>query len=112
MRIEETHEGNVVILSVMDNRIDARVAPELKRLIMEVVDRGNDRVNLDLSNVDFVDSSGLGVIVTILKLVGKRGDLAISGAKETVLDLFRLTRLDKIFRLYPSSTEAVAALAA
>jgi anti-sigma B factor antagonist len=112
MRIEETYDNGVAILTVMDNRIDARVAPELKRLIMEVVDRGNDRVTLDLTNVDFVDSSGLGVIVTILKLVGRKGELAICGAKEAVLDFFRLTRLDKIFRLYPTSTEAVAALAA
>ncbi|MEO8382985.1 MAG: STAS domain-containing protein [Acidobacteriota bacterium] len=110
--MEETFDDGVAILTVMDNRIDARMAPELRRVVMEAVDRGNDRVTLDLTHVDFVDSSGLGMIVTILKLVGRKGDLALCGAREGVLDLFRLTRLDRVFRLYPTSTEAVAALAA
>jgi anti-sigma B factor antagonist len=110
MRIEEQNEAGVTVLSVMDARIDARVAPEFKRLVAEVIDRGASIIALDMSKVEFVDSSGLGAIVTLLKLIGRTGDLSIAGAREAVLDLFRLTRMDKVFHLYPTTQAAVAAL--
>ena len=110
MRIEEQSEAGVTVLSVMDARIDACVVPEFKRLVTEVIDRGRSLIALDLSNVEFVDSSGLGAIVTLLKLVGRNGDLNIAGAREAVLGLFRLTRMDKVFHLFPNTQAAVEAL--
>jgi anti-sigma B factor antagonist len=110
MRIEQESRSGVTILSVMDPRIDARVAPEFKRMMREVLDGGMSIIALDLSRVEFVDSSGLGAIVTLFRLIGRNGDLCISGAREAVLDLFRLTRMDKVFRLFPNTTAAVEAL--
>lgn len=65
---------------------------------------------LDLSEVDFIDSSGLGAIVSSLKAVGKQGNLIICGIGETVLSLFRLTRMDRVFQIVSSPEEAVRAL--
>jgi anti-sigma B factor antagonist len=110
MRIEQQNESGVAVLAIMDTRIDARVATEFKRRISDVIEGGSSRIALDLSKVEFVDSSGLGAIVTILKMVGRNGELSIAGARDTVLDLFRLTRMDKVFNLYPTAQAAVAAL--
>jgi len=110
MRIEQQESGNVMLVTVMDKRIDARVAPEFKKFMNAVVDGGQTWIALDIANVEFIDSSGLGAIVTSLKAVGRRGDLAISGARQSVNDLFRLTRMDKVFRMFATTAEAVAAL--
>ena len=58
------------------------------------IEAGHTRLVLDLSGVDFVDSSGLGAIVACLKRLGPRGDLAIAGARGAVSRLFTLTRMD------------------
>lgn len=112
MRIEERSEGDVVILRVMERRIDARSAPDLKETIGSFVHGGSEWIVLDLSEVEFIDSSGLGAVVSALKLLGRKGDLVISGAREPVLALFRITRMDKVFRLFPTTDEAQQALAA
>jgi anti-sigma B factor antagonist len=112
MRIESRTEGDVMVLEVKDRRIDARSAPDLKQKIGTFVSGGAEWIVLDLSEVEFVDSSGLGAIVSALKLLGRRGDLVISGARESVQALFKLTRMDKVFRMFPTVQEAQQALAA
>jgi anti-sigma B factor antagonist len=66
---------------------------------------------LDLGAVSFIDSSGLGALVSSLKSMGKNGDLVICGAQSAVASMFKLTRMDKVFRMYPSAQEAASALA-
>lgn len=112
MHIEERSDGDVVVLYVRERRIDARAAPALKEKIGSFVTGGSEWIVLDLSEVEFIDSSGLGAIVSALKLLGRKGDLVISGAREPVLALFRITRMDKVFRLFPTTDEAQQALAA
>ena len=65
-----------------------------------MIESGHPLIALDLSEVDFIDSSGLGAIVSVLKQLDGRGDLVIVGAKPAVMNLFRLTRMDKVFRMY------------
>ena len=74
--------------------------------------RGRGAATDQLSGVDFVDSSGLGAIVSCLKRLGPRGNLAIAGAKGAVSRLFTLTRMDKVFTLHDSVDAAVAQLSA
>jgi anti-sigma B factor antagonist len=110
MRIEDRTEGEVLILEVKERRVDARSAPDLKEKISGFVSKGHEWIVLDISDVEFVDSSGLGAIVSGLKLLGHKGDLVISGAKDNVTALFKLTRMDKVFRLFPTTAEAQQAL--
>jgi anti-sigma B factor antagonist len=65
---------------------------------------------LDLGAVDFMDSSALGAVVSCLKAVGGRGDLAVSGAHGAVLQLFKLTRLDRVLKLHDTPEAAAAAI--
>lgn len=62
--------------------------------------------------VEFMDSSSLGTMVGILKMVGGKGDLMISGAQGIVADLFKLTRMDRVFRMTASVDEAGQLMAA
>lgn len=112
MRIDERQAGDVLVLSVRERRLDARNAPPLKAALGGCVGRGFEWLILDLSDVEFVDSSALGAIVSGLKLLGRRGDLVISGANEPVQALFKLTRMDRVFRMFGSVDAAEQALAA
>jgi anti-sigma B factor antagonist len=61
--------------------------------------------------VRFIDSSGLGAIVSMLKLIGREGDLVLCGVTDPVMSLFKLTRMDRVFQMFPSEHDALAALA-
>lgn len=103
-------DGKVLLAKAREARVDARIAGDLKQQLLDAVDAGHPLIALDLSDVDFIDSSGLGAIVTALKHLGDRGELVIIGAKPAVHNLFRLTRMDKVFRMYGGEAEAIAAL--
>jgi anti-sigma B factor antagonist len=110
MRFEESKVGKVLIAKVLDGRIAADVAPRFKAYLGEYISNGNRSIVLDLAAVTFIDSSGLGALVSSLKSMGNDGDLVISGARATVASMFKLTRMDKVFRMYESNDAAVAAL--
>jgi anti-sigma B factor antagonist len=76
----------------------------------EWIGAGNRRIVLNLSEVDFIDSSGLGAIVSSLKKIGNDGDLVICSVRETVMSLFRLTRMNRVFDILSSEEEAIGAL--
>jgi anti-sigma B factor antagonist len=65
------------------------------------------RIVLDLSEVDFIDSSGLGAIVTELKKVRPDGDIRLSGVRDRVKSLLELTRLEQYFEIHVSEDAAV-----
>ena len=111
MRLEIKKSGRVTIVRSLENRMDAKVAADFKAEIGRIVDGGNRWIVFDVSEITFVDSSGLGAIVSSLKMLGKEGDLVIAGAGETVLSLFKLTRMDRVFRMFANEKEAVEALA-
>lgn len=110
MEIAQQTVGKVLVAKTVDQRVDARLAGEFKRQLLALIESGHPLIALDLSQVDFIDSSGLGAIVSALKQLNGRGDLVIVGAKPAVLNLFRLTRMDKVFRMYHRADDAVAAL--
>lgn len=110
MEIAQHNAGNVTVAKMHDQRVDARLASEFKRNLQVLIESANPLIALDMSEVDFIDSSGLGVIVSVLKQMKGRGDLVIVGARPAVVNLFRLTRMDKVFRMFPRTDEAVAAL--
>ncbi len=88
-------------------RLDASVAPAFKQAVVQLVEQGDRRLVVDLTGVDFLDSSGLGALVSILKALGAQGEMAVCGAKGSVLSLFKLTRMDKVFPIVASLPEAV-----
>jgi anti-sigma B factor antagonist len=103
---------NILVVRVEEKRIDASKAPAFKDAVTRCIDAGQNQIVLDLSHVDFIDSSGLGALVSCLKRLGPRGSLAVAGATGAVSRLFSLTRMDRVFALHPSVEAVVEQLSA
>ena len=105
--IEEIIDDVVVVIINME-RATLREADELKNLINQKVDAGYRKVVIDITAVEFIDSTFLGVIVGSLKKVTKlNGDLKLDGFKPAVRSMFELTRLFRVFETYGDLQEAV-----
>lgn len=108
--IEVSREGDIAVIKPQLKRIDASVALSFKEAVLKVVESGEKAVVLDLELVQFMDSSGLGAIVSVLKALGTRGLLAVCNVKGAVLSLFKLTRMDKVFLIAETPSDAIAKL--
>lgn len=107
MMLSDEPRDRVLVVRVEERRVDASKAPAFKDEMARRIEAGHDQIVLDLSQVEFVDSSGLGAIVSCLKRLGPRGTLAVAGAQGAVARLFTLTRMDRVFPLHASVDEAV-----
>lgn len=107
-----TVEPEIVRIVPPFERLDAAAAPQFKSDLDANLPKGSQRVLLDLSNVDFVDSTGLGALVGLLKRLGGSGRIAVVGVKPAVRRLFQLTRLEELFNLSDSEEDAMNALGA
>ena len=110
MELATTTEEQMRIVSVQESRIDAAVAIEFKDAMRTETDNGPDLIVLDLSNVVFIDSSGLGAIVAAMKNMGADRRLALAGLTPTVARVFSLTRMDSVFSVFPTLEDALAEL--
>ncbi len=102
MELVAEEQGDLLIVRAMDNRIDAAVAIQFKDKMRELLENGAVRVLLDLSRVGFLDSSGLGAVVAVRKLLGPDRVLELAGLTPSVEKVFRLTRMDSIFTIHPA----------
>lgn len=108
LMVEEIGDAVVVVVPV--DELDAGNVAEFKRDIAPLLQTHRALV-LDLSPVRFVDSSGLGAILSCLRqLAAKGGDLKLCGMVRQVRTLFELVRMHRIFDIYASQAEAVGAL--
>lgn len=91
--------------------VDVYTAPKLRERLAELVDGGARHLIVDLAKVDFLDSTGLGVLVGAmkrLKTVG--GQLTLVCAREPLLKIFRITALDQVFTIVPTVDAAPTAV--
>lgn len=107
MDLQAQDFGTIAVLSVQNPRIDAASAIRFKDLVRERTPQGAERVVLDLSRVGFIDSSGLGAIVSVMKLLAPRAKLELSGMGATVAKVFSLTRMDQVFTIHECVSDAV-----
>lgn len=109
MQVYESQLGQYLVVEVRENRLDARIALSIKNYLIEKFDQGTFNLVIDLKEVNFIDSSALGAFVTALKLLGNRGSLVLAGVNENVMEIFRLTRMDRIFQIFETASDAVNA---
>lgn len=111
MELEAKDVGNVVVLRPLIKRLDASRTPQFKEELAEQIADGAAFIALNLSLIDFLDSSGLSAIVSNIKtLRANRGVLVVFGVTPTVMNLFKMTAMDKVFEIYATESEAVAAV--
>lgn len=110
MELSSSIEASLQIVTVQEQRIDAAVALSFKDRMRELTSGGPDTVLLDLNHVQFIDSSGLGAIVAVMKNLQDGRKLVLAGLSPTVDKVFRLTRMDSVFSVFPTVDAALAAL--
>ena len=109
MEVLSSLRGDVLIVTVAENRIDAAGAIAFKEAMRKVTETPSSRVILDLSHVGFLDSSGLGAVVAVMKHLGPDRPLDLAGLTPTVEKVFRLTRMDTVFRIYGRVSDGIQA---
>ena len=106
----ETREQNGHTLLAIAGEIDVYTAPKLRDKITELVNAGHHNLILDMENVDFLDSTGLGVLVGGLKKIrAQEGTMALICSQDRLLKIFKITGLAKVFTIHPSETAALSA---
>jgi anti-sigma B factor antagonist len=104
---EEDLDETTAVIRVV-GEIHATTAPEFSERLNSVIANGKTAVALDLTGVEFIDSTGLSVLLNGLRRVTRaRGTMVIACANPTVLRLFEITKLDSTFEILPSCDEAI-----
>ena len=104
---KRTNAAGVAILEI-DGQLIVGNRQELKTLVQDGLDRGERKFLVDCSRTGYIDSSGLGALVTLSKKVREaNGDLRIAGLNEDLRALFELTKLDTLFHIAASAEEAL-----
>jgi anti-sigma B factor antagonist len=110
MILESKKVNNVTLISLLVDRLDAARALDFKEKIAVSINQGTDQIVLDFSAVKFMDSTGLGSLVSVLKMLGGKKELVLCGVKGMLLDLFKLTRMDRVFVILDSEADAIKKL--
>ena len=105
MELKSEHHGEILVIRALGDRIDAAGAIQFKERMREIIQEPSARVVLDLSMVAFLDSSGLGAVVAVMKALGPLRRLELSGLTATVEKVFRLTRMDSVFIIHKTMPE-------
>ncbi len=109
MDISCENRDDVVVLSLV-GKIDIDSSPELKSKVLDLIEEGNKNILIDFSGVSFMNSSGLGTLINVVKEArSKEASLTIVSPTTFIKSLFKLTQLDKIFTIYDSMEEALSA---
>ncbi len=110
MALIYSSQGDVLFVE-LPTRLVMGVAPEVRNEIKDLITQRSARIVLDLREVEFVDSSGLSVLISTLnsaKAVG--GDVVLLGPRAPVRSLIELTRLHHVFQIFDAPDAAAAAL--
>ena len=109
MAIDVTETGGATVIRPAGVRLDLVVAPEFRAALVQLIKSGHRNLVVDLEDVGFIDSSGLGVLVSALRRARERdGVVRIVCTRDNILKIFRITGLDKVFGLHTSVAEAVS----
>src|SRR5579871_4342404 len=110
LEVDASHAPVVVIR--LTGEVDVFSSPRLREKIIELVNQGSRLIVVDLDAVEFLDSTGLGVLVGGLKrLRSHDGEMSVVCNEPRVLRVFELTRLDAVFPIHRTVTEAVTSIA-
>jgi anti-sigma B factor antagonist len=107
--LEDVPEGDCLVVSLKEKRLDAVIAASFREALVERIDQGQRNIVLDMAHVNFMDSSGLGAVVFILKHLGHKGRLHICGVTPGVMAVLKLTRMDRVLKTFETRQAAIAA---
>jgi anti-sigma B factor antagonist len=110
MKFDEQNLQEAIIIRPLEKRLDSYMAEEFKDHMKSIVQNGYQQIVLDMSDVEFVDSSGLGAIIATMIALRPQGRLMVCNVRYNVLSLFRLTRMDRVIPVMNNAEEALLAM--
>ncbi len=109
LKLDHHTKDGIEIVDV-EGEIDVYTAPRLRELLIELVNSSHFQLVVNMEKVEFLDSTGLGVLVGGLKRVRAHdGSLDLVCTQERILKIFRITGLTKVFGIHDTVDEAIAA---
>ncbi len=107
MDISVNEKGNLSVL-MLQGKLDLANAGELKSAVKSLLEQDKSLIHLNMSGVDFINSSGLGALVSLMKEIRvHRGRLTISNLAPYVKEIFEITQLSNVFEIYRDELEAI-----
>ena len=108
LEVETRQAVNGVTVVAPIGRLDVAGAPALKEAISQLVQNGPPKVIIDMEGVSFVDSTGLGSVISALKQIrGSQGELRLAAPNQQARVVLELTTLDRVFPYYATVEEAL-----
>jgi anti-anti-sigma factor len=108
MDIKEEKRGKVKIVGLR-GRLDANSSQGVENQLLALMNQGEDRLVLDFSELTYMSSLGLRVLMVVAKNIKQvNGKLALSGLNDHIYEIFKIARFTNIFSIYPNRDEAVA----
>ena len=109
MGFSQTKDERGVLVVRVEGQLIVGNRQELKELVQTALDQGERKILLDFGRTGYIDSSGLGALVSIAKKVREAGgDLRLAGLNEALRSLFELTKLDTLFAIDATQDQALA----
>ncbi|HEB77575.1 MAG TPA: anti-sigma factor antagonist [Methylothermaceae bacterium] len=109
MHLQTTKRDSHLVIQILEPRVDAHNSDELKDYIAKLLENNEQKLIVDLSQVRFIDSSGLGALLSGYKNASlHHASLVLAGLQPRVRALFELTRLDRVFEIYADVAGALA----
>jgi anti-sigma B factor antagonist len=106
----EILDNDICLLIPTPDRLTAVNGTAFRDQAVALIEAGHARLIVDLSAITFIDSSGLGALVSVLKRVGNRGEIVVCGLSASLKQMVSITRMDKVFAAYPDKAAAINAL--
>lgn len=108
MAFQVSREGSVVVVDV-EGQLIVGNRQELKQKVLDEMEQGGKHFLVDFSRTGYIDSSGLGVLVSLSKKIREQGgELRLSALNDDLRTLFELTKLDTLFRIAATREEGLA----
>ena len=109
MSFSQTKDASGVAVVQVDGQLIVGNRQELKDLVQQALEQGERRLLIDFSRTGYIDSSGLGALVSISRKIREAGgELRLSGLNEDLRSLFELTKLDTLFAIAETPQQALA----
>jgi anti-sigma B factor antagonist len=107
INLKEALEGKVIVVEI-PRYLSAETSEEFKDFLYRIVDEGKYQLVLDLSKAEYVDSSGLGAIVSRIAVCrSNQGDIRLAAPSQFMVSLLKITNLDQILKVFPDVEAAV-----
>lgn len=107
--VKQVRNNGRDICVVLCGAIDLHHAPNMHKMLVAACERKPRRLVINLTEVSYMDSSGIGTLVEVYRRVnGYNGDLRLCGMNDRVYSVFEITKLDKFFKIFSTESEAMA----